>query len=293
VTSGLIVTDISQIVPVALGRQHTSKASAHRSYAKVFHWLSVAALFVYLRVFYTTISANTPHEHRYLYERVASFFGHTEDKPATNILLAALVNTAHQLKRISKHPIISVTSTDVLFSAVSLLAWTFTRNLDVEALLDSSALFFLVPKHEKQVAFEADVKRLADLHSEPEPEPEPEPIMETTTPRKRGRPAKNKAVVNGAAAPPAGSVRRSTRKGARSADANSLHRDYDSEGDEEYQPSSKTQRAIAETEADGAPELDLVHGGESTALALFLTFAGGLGALASSALGAEVTGPRE
>jgi hypothetical protein len=43
------------------------------------------------------------------------------------------------------------------------------------------------------------------------------------------------------------------------------------------------------TQSDG----DFVHAGEATAVALFLAFFGGLGQLASGALGAEVTGPRE
>ena len=181
----------------------------------------------------------------------------------------------------------------MLFTTISLLAWTFTRNLDVDAILDSSILSFLVPKHEKHVAFVDDVKRLAHLEPESEPKASPssEPVVETTTPKKRGRPAKSKAVPAPAAAPVVNgaSLRRSTRRGKSEA----LHRDHDSDGESAYQPNSTTQRAIAETEADGSPELDLVHGGESTALALFLTFVGGIGQLAASALGAEVTGPME
>jgi hypothetical protein len=64
--------------------------------------------------------------------------------------------------------------------------------------------------------------------------------------------------------------------------------------DATYQPSSEVKREVAETEADGATTAgDFVEAGESTALALFLAFAGGLGQLAAGALGAEVTGPRE
>ncbi|KAF2828008.1 hypothetical protein CC86DRAFT_289927 [Ophiobolus disseminans] len=292
-----------QIMPVSLGRQHTSKTAAHRSYAKTFYFLSVAAFMLYWRVFYTNVSANTPQQHHTAWDvftDITNKVGLTDEKPRSNRILAGISNTARRVKHISAHPIISVTSLDVLFTTISLLAWTFTRNLDVDAILENSVLSFLVPKHEKHVAFEDEVKRLPDLHSEPEPEP----VVETTTPRKRGRPAKNRAAVNGTTAPATASVRRSTRRGTRSVDLDSdtesittarkLHVDYESDGESAYQPSASTKRAVAETEADGATgELDVVHGGESTALALFLTFAGGLGGLAAGALGAEVTGPQE
>jgi len=276
---------------VSLGHRHTSKAAAHRSYAKVFHSLSVAALVLYWAWFYKNLSATTTKEEYSLYDRFKFAVGAASPEKH-NRILTALSATGQRLKHVSKHPIISVTSVDVMFTIISLLAWTFTRNLDVEAILENSILAFLVPKHEKHVAFEDDAKRLSDLHSEQEPEPEP--VVETTTPKKRGRPAKNKAAVNGATTSAAPLVRRSTRRGTRSADPDELHRDFESDGESVYQPSSKTKRAVAETEADGATaELDLVHGGESTALALFLVFVGGLGELASGALGAEVTGPRE
>lgn len=215
-------------------------------------------------------------------------------------MLSGLSSTGQSLKHISSDPIISVTSVDVLFTVISLLTWTFTRDLDVSAILENSIIAPFLPKHEKHVAFDDRVKRSDVVESEPEP------ALETTTPRKRGRPAKSKTALNGAAAASslAGSVRRSARRATRSADVDSdaesttlSHKapgaHYESDADSAYQPSSTTKREVAETEADGATAADLVQSGEATALALFLAFAGGLGHLAAGALGAEVTGPHE
>lgn len=208
----------------------------------------------------------------------------------TNRLLTGISVFGQKLKVISKHPAISVTSLDVLFTTITLLTWTFTRDLDVGSILESSVLSFMAPNHEKHVAFKQDLARLME-HSPESPAPI-ETIVESTTPRKRGRPRKAASVepVNGAAATSSattGSLRRSTRTKA--------HKDdIDSDADSTYQPSEQTRQAVEETEADGAIiDGDLVHAGESTALALFLTFAGGVGQLASGVLGAEVTGPRE
>jgi hypothetical protein len=222
-----------------------------------------------------SVSNNIPKKSHHAWDVLKDYVGRSKDDSWSHRLLTGISETGQRLRHISKDPIISVTSLDVLFTIISLLTWTFTRDLDVEAILENSILAVFVPKHEKHVAFEDDAKRLADLH------PEPEPILDTTTPRKRGRPAKNKTTVNGA------SISSAISHTAR--DVN-----HTSDTDTTYQPSSTTKREIAETEADGTTSAaDLVHSGESTALALFLAFAGGLGQLAASALGAEVTGPRE
>ena len=205
--------------------------------------------------------------------------------------------TGQKLKNISTHPAVSVTSLDVLFTTISLLTWTFIRDLDVDAILENSVLSFLAPKHEKRVAFEEKASSVKEQVSD---------ALETTTPKKRGRPKKG-AAVNGTSASSSGaatgSVRHSTRRKNRSVDLDSdagsvtsgrktQTGDYESDMELSYQPSSETRRAVAETEADGAiSAADLAHAGESTALSLFLMFAGGLGQLAASALGAEVTGP--
>ncbi|KAF2845934.1 hypothetical protein T440DRAFT_472240 [Plenodomus tracheiphilus IPT5] len=277
-----------QIVPVSLGHQHTSKAAAHRSYAKVFYVLSLASLLLYWRVFVTTIFVYTPSKHTHVWDLLHNSHG----KNTSNRLLSGISIAGQRLKVISKHPAISVTSLDVLFSIIALLTWTFTRDLDVDYLLESSVFSFLAPKHEKHVAFKQDLTRLMET--------EPPAPVEPTTPRKRGRPSKSAAAsVNGASAVASavsGSLRRSSRRKAGSGDfdAEPLARrnGEDSDGDSTYQPSEDTRRAVAETEADGAMvDGDVVHAGESTALALFLAMIGGVGQLASAVLGAEVTGP--
>jgi hypothetical protein len=210
---------------------------------------------------------------------------------SNNRLLAAIVNTGLKLKNISRHPAISVTSLDVLFTAIALLTWTFTRDLDVHAILESSVLSFLVPSHEKHVKFKQDLARVMEHTDEPAQ-------VETTTPRKRGRPSKASQAINGtSSASHTGPLRRSTRTKALNRSSSPMESDADSFGgdpDATYQPSEETKRAVEGMESDGSsPDGDLVHAGESTALTMFLAFFGGLGQLASGALGAEVTGPRE
>ncbi len=159
-------------------------------------------------------------------------------------------------------------------------------------------LAFLAPKHEKHVAF----KEKAAIAEEQVAD-----VIETTTPKKRGRPSKKSAAVNGNTATSSGAATGATRQSARrknrsvdlDSDAGSVATgkkthtgDYESDMESTYQPSSDVRQAVAETEADGTMSAaDIAHAGESTALALFLAFAGGLGQLAASALGAEVTGP--
>jgi type IV secretory pathway VirB10-like protein len=217
--------------------------------------------------------------------------------------MSGMSTTGQKLKRISKHPVISVTSVDIAFTAISLLAWTFTRNLDVNAMLENSLYSYfpyVVSKDEKHVAFKDEA---AASQPTPEPEVEVEPVVEPITPKKRGRPAKNKtATTNGASIPQAESIRRSSRRAARSDDfdsdvdtKNTLRRrradDEDEDVDSTYRPDAQTEQEVAEIESDGVTTAtDLVQGGEATALAMFLAFVGGLGHLAAGALGAEVTG---
>ncbi|KAL6705583.1 hypothetical protein ACN47E_006530 [Coniothyrium glycines] len=288
-----------QIIPVSLGRQHTSKAAAHRSYQKVFYVLSLTSFMLYWHVFIFNIFVNTPSKHSHVWD----LFTNSHGKQNTNRLLTAISTTGQKLKLISKHPAISVTSLDVLFTTISLLAWTFTRDLDATSILESSVFSFLTPHHEKHVQFKEELARIM----EQVPEPEAATLVETTTPKKRGRPSKKDAAINGASSAVSAAsdaLRRSTRRrpfstdldsGAGSVAGGREHgTGYDSDADSTYQPDEETRRAIAATEADGAlTDGDIVHAGESTALAMFLTFAGGLGQLASSVLGAEVSGPHE
>lgn len=250
--------------------------------------MAVASFLLHWRLFASTIASNQQRTHEHFWDLFTNTVGLTHKNRKANQFLHAVSNTGQRLKQISKHPAISATSLDVLFTAISLLAWNFTRNLDIDAILENSILSFLVPKQEKHVAFEDDVKRLINVASDPELKAEE--LIETTTPRKRGRPAKNKSSLNGASTATPGSVRRSNRRSTRSDDHES---DAESVGDMAYQPSESTKRAVDGTEADGATTQDLIEGGESTALGMFLGLLGGLGQLASSTLGAEITGPRE
>ena len=242
--------------------------------------------------------SNTPAEHSHIWDVFTNTIG-KGDALNSNRLLQGFSVTGQKLKRISKHPAISVTSLDVLFTAISLLAWTFTRDLDVDAILENSVLSFLAPKHEKHVAFEDELAKVKE--SIPEPA-----IVDSTTPKKRGRPSKKTTAINGTSTSSSGaakgSIRRSTRRKRGSMDLDSdaesvstrrktRGTDYESDMESTYEPSDSTKRAVAETETDGAASAgDLASAGESTALVMFLAFAGGLGQLAASALGAEVIG---
>jgi len=207
--------------------------------------------------------------------------------PNTTRLLSRLGTMAQKLALISTYPLISATCCDISFAFASLLAWSFTRNLDVDAMLANSILSFLAPKHVKHVAFGDQQKPPTDLQLDNDTS------VDAIVPRKRGRPAKNKTAVNGMVAADAASARRSLRQRTRGAEFES-DEDPTSFGDSAYEPTAATKRDVAEIEADGVTAApDLVHGGESTALALFLTFVGGMGQVASAALGAEVTGPME
>ncbi|RMZ68660.1 Alpha-mannosyltransferase alg11p [Pyrenophora seminiperda CCB06] len=277
-----------QLVPYALGHQHTSKAAAHRSYAKVFHALSIASILVFWRVLSTLVYVNRPSQRSHVWDVFTNSIG----KSDSNRLLTSIGNAGQAMKHISTHPAISVTSLDVLFTGISLLTWTFTRDLDVHAILESSVLSFLVPSHSKHVTFQEDLSRMME-HSD-----EPSPPLETTTPRKRGRPSR-KAAVHGTStgthsAPTTAALRRSARGKAHSADVDADAGSFAGDPDATYQPSEQTKREVEEMEADGSGlDSDLVSAGESTALALFLAFFGGLGQLAAGTLGAEVTGPRD
>lgn len=198
----------------------------------------------------------------------------TQSRP--NRLLTGIQIVAQRLKPLSLHPAVSVTTFDVLFTTVSLLAWAFIRDLDVEAMLESSILSFLVRNQEKHVSFEGDAKKAGAAKVEPEE------ALPGVTPKKRGRPRKTPLTNGDSPSGSTGTLRRSTRHRMRS--------DYGSEGEEPYEPTSAAARAITQTETDGATTSeDLVRGGEATGLGLFLWFVGGLGQVAASVLGAEVT----
>ena len=325
-----------QITPVALGMSHPTKAHAHRSYATVFHFLAIVSFVFYARVFYLNMRDSVPAPPHYIWDVFSNAIG--RDTSRTNRLLQGLAAFTRKLSKISQHPALSVTSLDVLFTSLSLLTWTFTRDLDVEALLESSLISFLVPSHRQHVRFFEPIIKKLDAATNLS---DPAEVIPSTVPKTRGRkttapgasataPAASATVPEAPTTAPEASTtgsstspqsgrttRRSTRHSALAAfddavesltdtktpQSQTVHdlanhdpqdADDDDAADPTYLPDAATRRDLEETEADAAPsEADYVDAAESTALALFLAFFGGLGQLASAALGAEVAGPRE
>lgn len=311
----LLLAFAPQLTPVALGISHPTKAHAHRSYATVFHFLSIAAFIFYGRVFYIAMSNNVPAAPHHIWDVFFNAVG--RDTSRTNRLLQGLGTFSWKLSKVSRHPALSVTSLDVLFTALSLLTWTFTRDLDVEAILESSILSFLVPKHREHIKFFEPIIRRLDAATNLS---DPAEVIPHTIPTKRGKKGNaqksSDAITTAVSTSPQSGeagVRKSTRRSALAAFDDAVETvtgsktpqsqtvsDYvnaepeEEDADSTYVPDEKTQHDVEETEADGAEsEGDYVEAAESTALALFLTFFGGLGELASAALGAEVAGPQE
>lgn len=320
-----------KITPVNLGISHPTKAHAHRSYATVFHFLAIGSFVMYARVFYLNMRDSVPAPNNPVWELFANAVG--RDTSRTNRLLQGFGSFARKLSKISQHPALSITSLDTLFTAASLLTWTFTRDLDVESLLESSILSPLVPAHKQHVRFFEPLIKKLDAATNLSDPANVIPTTTPTTPKKRGR--KSNAEKAAAAAAPVEasttatdaspeaprSTRRSTRRTALAAfddavetltgektpnsqsitdlaaqdldNLNTLNSDDDDEQDSTYVPDAQTHHEVQETEADGAHGDDYFEAAESTALAMFLAFFGGLGQLASAALGAEVAGPVE
>jgi hypothetical protein len=262
-----------QVVSERLGNRHPSKAAAHRSYASIFHQLSIAAFLLHAKVFGFALLANTPLEHESVYDRlkdrIEQAVGHGGS--TTNRLTQGLVNLTQKLKPVSIHPAVSVTTSDVFFVSVTLFVWAFVRDLDVSAMLDNSVLSVLVShKPEKHVAFD-------DGSSKPAP---------AATPKRRGRPRKGELTDDtpSRSKADANALKRPTRRGLRNGEFS------DDEADGGYVPDAAAQRDVEQTETDGERVGDDVVGpAESTALALLLGFVGGLGQVTASVLGAEVT----
>jgi hypothetical protein len=223
------------------------------------------------------VLVNTPTEHSAIYEFFAKYVNRNSSKSGR--FLNGLITTARNLKLIGVHPAMNVTTYDIIFTTISLLAWTLLRDLDISTILDNSVLWLLQSsKPEKHVAFDSDIKRVVEEVYESDSAAPP------VTPRRRGRPRKS-TLTNGAstAVPSTSTLRKSSRK---------TRTDYESEGEEAYEPSAAVKQEIAQTETDGTPSDD-VGGGESTAVAIALFFLGGLGQLCTGVLGAEVTGTNE
>ncbi|KAF2259360.1 hypothetical protein CC78DRAFT_621153 [Lojkania enalia] len=264
-----------QVIPLSWGREHISKAAAHRSFASAFWAPGLASLLLHWNLVATSLLWNTPPKPNFVYDLLLNTLGKREEK---NRLFTAVANTAQRIKIVSSHPATSATGSDVLFTAIGLIAWAFVRNLDVTSILENSLLSFVSRNNhvEKHVVFEEKVEQV-DVNPAPAPSPT----------KKRGRPRKNGALTNSIAsssssASSTGTLRRSTRHRPRA--------DYESEGEESYEPPREAAKEVTQTEADGAPDAEaLVQGGETTALSLFLLIVGGLGQLVAGVLGAEVT----
>ncbi|KAF2183772.1 hypothetical protein K469DRAFT_689896 [Zopfia rhizophila CBS 207.26] len=263
-----------QIIPSTWAHQHVSKSTAHRSFVNTFYVLGMASTLLHYKQFLTSFWINTPLEQASVYDLLKNAIGKQNH---TNRLLTGLGNTAQKLKLVSRHPAISVAGSDVLFTTISLCAWAFVRNLNVEDMLENSFLsFFTESPKEKHVVFEDEVETKTPPAESP---PTVSPV------RKRGRPRKNGTTAPStpsATAPLPGSLRRSTRR------RNKV--DMDSDREDSFEPPAQAAKEVTQTESDGSStQEDVVGGGESAALALFLSFVGGIGQLTASVLGAEVT----
>ncbi|KAL5371561.1 hypothetical protein DPSP01_014183 [Paraphaeosphaeria sporulosa] len=278
-----------QIVSKRFGDHYASKAAAHRSYSRVFYQLSIAAFILHWKVFGFAVLANTPLNETSVYDRLKHRLEEVTGTGSStpNRLYEGLSTLALKLRPISIHPAVSVTTSDVFFASVSLFVWAFIRDLDVGAMLDNSVLSFLTSnKSEKHVEFEdePDTRALPAADSE-----EPEEVVPAVTPKKRGRPRKSTLTDGATSSSKASSVdpnalKRPTRRGLRKGDFS------DADPDDAYEPSAAAKRDVDQMETHGEHITDdLVGPAESTALALFLGFLGGLGQVSASVLGAEVT----
>jgi len=127
-------------------------------------------------------------------------------------------------------------------------------------------------KKERHVAFKDQLK----------------PTVNSLTPpmspakRMRGRPKKNGNLSHSTATPSSTPLRRSTRRRAA---------EHESDSEDSFKPSQHVSTEIAKTEHDDDQgEEDMVADGEAAALALGLSFIGGLGTASASVLGAEIAG---
>lgn len=244
--------------------------------------LSAAAALLHWKTLAFALFANTPLEGTSVYDRFKDSIG--QGRTTRSRVYEGFHNLAQKLKPVSMHPAVSVTSSDVLFAALSLLAWAFVRDLDIEKMLENNLIsiplnYFRSFAQEHTPA--AAAAAAAITRSE-----DTEDSLPPVTPKRRGRPKKGAlatpSTASGAQAIDTPGLRRSTRRGRRS--------DYESEAEETYQPSPETTRELDQIETDGTAVMEEIVGpAESTALGFFLLFVGGLGQLAASVLGAEVT----
>ncbi|KAJ4360158.1 uncharacterized protein N0V89_000718 [Didymosphaeria variabile] len=272
-----------QIVSKRWGDHYKSKAAAHRSYARIFHRLSIAALILHWKVFGFALLASTPLTETSVYDRLKHRLEEAagRGRSTPNRLHEGLSNLAQKLKPVSIHPAVTVTTSDVFFASISLLVWAFVRDLDVVAMLHNSVLSFLVSHEDEQpVAFNDTAKERAFLAAGSEQLEDPTGVARGRAPLTDGTASSSKASYSS----DPNALKRPTRRGLRSGDFS------DQDADDVYEPSAAAKRDLDQTETDGEHITDDIVGpAESTALALFLGFLGGLGQVSASVLGAEVT----
>lgn len=265
-----------QILPTSWGHTHKDSRSAHRSMISVFYTIGVFSTFLHFKQLAFAFMDTTPPAKYTDYDYVWDMHRGGE----RSLFERGSIAIQRLLSTIGDHPAISVTSWDVLLSAISLCMWAFTRRLNVDEMLDCSILSYFSgsknkdEKVEKHVSFEAESKPTVNSVS-----PSVSPAKKTRgRPKKGGRTSVDTSSLR--------SLRRSTRHQAAK---------HESDSEESFKPSVNMSEEIAKTEHDddGHGEEDLIAEGEAAALALGLYSIGGLGPLIASVLGAEVGGRQD
>ena len=254
---------------------HKDSHSAHRSLVNIFYFLGVFSLLLQFKQVAVALVDSTPSAHYSGLDYVKNLHrGGT--RSASERVWTALTRL---VAAVSNHPAVSMASMDVVLSGVGLCLWAFVRGLNVDAMLDCSGLSFFSEtkeaeeeaKKERHVAFKEQLKPTVNSLTPP------------TSPAKRmrGRPKKN-GNLSHSTATPSTPLRRSTRRRAA---------EHESDSEDSFKPSQHVSTEIAKTEHDdGQGEEDMVADGEAAALALGLSFIGGLGTASASVLGAEIAG---
>ncbi|OCK95837.1 uncharacterized protein K441DRAFT_686237 [Cenococcum geophilum 1.58] len=263
-----------QVVPSSWGMVHKDSHSAHRSLVNVFYFLGVFSLLLQFKQVVVALVDSTPSAHYSGLDYVKNLHrGGT--RSASERVWTALTRL---VAAVSNHPAISMASMDVVLSGVGLCLWAFVRGLNVDAMLDCSGLsFFSETKEAEEEAKERHVAFKDQL------KPTVNSLTPSTSPAKRmrGRPKKNGNLSHSTATPSSTPLRRSTRRRAA---------EHESDSEDSFKPSQHVSTEIAKTEHDNGQGEDMVADGEAAALALGLSFIGGLGTASASVLGAEIAG---
>jgi hypothetical protein len=156
------MSNIAKFATVSMRAQHTSTKNVYRCYAAVYRQLSTVSTILYIRAIFSSIYSDTPSDPSYIQD----VFSNTITFPINAKSMRFFSGTSAaglNIAPLSKHPIISATSLDVMFAAISLLGWVYICNPDVESLLESSTLYYVIPRHtEKIVSDDLDVREIID-----------------------------------------------------------------------------------------------------------------------------------